>query len=72
VKVCTEVALLAFGLVHLICRATGDVRSLDGMISYVVEKIQRHDKILVLIGNVAVQSQYVCTRHQCNSNDIKH
>jgi len=38
VKVCTEVALLAFGLVHLICRATGDVHSLEGMISYVVEK----------------------------------
>jgi len=34
-------------------------------------KIQRHDKVLVLIGNVTVQSQCVCTRHQCNSNGIK-
>jgi hypothetical protein len=31
-----------------------------------------NDEILVLIGNVTMQSQYVSNRHQCNSNDIKH
>jgi len=38
VKVCTEVVLSAFGLAHLICKATWDVRSLEDMISYVAEK----------------------------------